>query len=188
MVKEDAPVVVDELNASGLTLGEIQRVLQALLDEGVPIRDLVRICEVLSERATVTKDPEALAEAARAVLGPAIATTHARDGVLAVVTLEPLMERELADAVRPGDGGGTILALAPARAEELITAVAREAEEAERVGHQPVLVCAAQLRPALHRLMAMMAPRLAVLSYGELGPQLQLETVGVVKSEQPATL
>ncbi|MEX2254410.1 MAG: flagellar biosynthesis protein FlhA [Acidimicrobiia bacterium] len=188
VVREESPVVVEDLSASGLTLGEMQRVLQALLDEGVPIRDLVRICEVLSERAQVTKDAEALTEAVRGVLGPAIAELHAPDGVLPVLSLDPLVEQELLEVVRPGESGGTNLALDPARAEALVGAIAREAQGAERLGHQPVLVCAAPLRPALRRLVTPVVPRLTVLAYGELGPQLQVETVGMVSNEQPATI
>ena len=72
LVKQTDPVVVDELNAAGITAGEIQRVLQSLLDEGVGIRDLVRIFEVVSERSRVTKDVEQIVEAVRTALGPAI--------------------------------------------------------------------------------------------------------------------
>src|SRR5664279_4077627 len=77
MVRASDPVVAEEVTAASLSLGEVQRVLQQLLDEGVAIRDFVRICEVLSERARVTKDPEALTEAVRASLGPAISASHA---------------------------------------------------------------------------------------------------------------
>ena len=72
VVKQSDPVVIDELNGANITTGEIQRVLQSLLDEGVGIRDLVRIFEVVSERSRVTKDPEQIVEAVRTALGPAI--------------------------------------------------------------------------------------------------------------------
>jgi len=79
-VRGTDPVVAEELTASGLSLGEVQRVLQELLEEQVSIRDLVRICEVLSERARVTRDTEALVDACRVALGPAISSSHAVDG------------------------------------------------------------------------------------------------------------
>jgi flagellar biosynthesis protein FlhA len=72
------------------------------------------------------------------------------------------------------------LALDPDTAERVALDVAARADEAEQRGEQPVLVCAAQIRPAVRRLVRSTAPRLPVLSYGELGPQLRLETVGVV--------
>ena len=178
-INQSDPVVVDELTAQNVTAGEIQRVLQALLEEGVAVRDLVRIFEVISERARVTKDTESLCEAVRAALGPAISSSYARDGHLPVITLEPLVEHQLASTLQRGDHGA-FLQIDPATAENLALAIAREAEQAETRGVEPVLACAAQLRPALRRLMRAAAPRLPVLAYTELGSQLELETVGVV--------
>jgi flagellar biosynthesis protein FlhA len=187
LVKESDPVVIDELNASSTSAGEVQRVLQQLLDEGVAIRDLVRIFEVISERARVTKDVEHIVESVRTSLGPAISASYAREGRLPVMTLEPLIEHSLAEALRPSDNG-TYLALDPSIAEQLAMAIAREADAAEMRGVEPVLVCAAQLRPALRRLLRAAAPRLPVLAYTELGSQLELETIGVVNLGQPTTV
>jgi flagellar biosynthesis protein FlhA len=187
VVKQSDPVVVDELNGAGVTTGEIQRVLQMLLDEAVGIRDLVRIFEVVSERSRVTKDPEQLVEAVRTALGPAISASYAKDGKLPVLTLDPLVEHALAETLRTGDTG-TYLALDPQTAEQLALAVAREAEGAEMKGIEPVFVCAAQLRPSLHRLLHAAAPRLPVLAYTELGAQLELDTIGVVNLGQPAAV
>src|SRR3954465_4006984 len=90
MVKRSHPVVVEELTPAVLSLGQIQKVLQAMLDEGVPIRDLVRIFEALSLRAKVSTDHDGLVEAARAALGGAIASRYAAGGRLTVVTLDPM--------------------------------------------------------------------------------------------------
>jgi flagellar biosynthesis protein FlhA len=179
MVKASDPIVVEELIPNQLSLGEIQRVLASLLDENVAIRDLVRIFEALGERARITKEPESLAEAARGALGPAISAQYSVDGRLPLITLDPLVEHSLLEALRGGEQG-TFLAMEPERAERLALDVARKAEDAEQRGEQAVLVCSAQLRPALRRLVRTAAPRVPVLSYTELGPQLQLETVGVV--------
>ncbi len=187
VVKHSDPVVVDELNGAGVTTGEIQRVLQMLLDEGVAIRDLVRIFEVVSERSRVTKDPEQLVEAVRTALGPAISASYAKDGKLPVLTLDPLVEHALAETLRTADTG-TFLALDPQTAEQLALAVAREAEAAEMKGIEPVFVCAAQLRPSVRRLLHAAAPRLPVLAYTELGAQLELDTIGVVNLGQPAAV
>jgi len=179
MVKATDPVVVEELTPAQLTLGEIQRVLASLLSETVAIRDLVRIFEALSERARLTKDPESLVEAARSALGPAISARYAIDGRLPLITFDPLVEQSLLEALRPSDQG-SFLALDPERAERLALEIARHAEDAEQRGEQPVLVCSSQIRQALFRLVRTAAPRLPVLAYTELGPQLALETVGVV--------
>ena len=91
-VKRSSPVVVEELTPAVLSLGEVQRVLQALLDEHVSIRDLSRIFEALSLRARTGTDVEGLVEAARAALGPAVAAPYAGEDVLHVISLEPLLE------------------------------------------------------------------------------------------------
>src|SRR4051794_13126460 len=182
MVKAGDPVVVDELNSAQISMAEVQRVLRDLLEEGVAIRDLVRIFEVLSERGRVTKDPEQLVEGVRQALGPAISAAHAVENRLPVITLEPLVEHGLLEALRNGESG-SFLAIDPTTAERLALTTAQRAEEAEQRGESPVLVCSGQLRPALRRLTKTVAPRLPVLSYAELGPQLQLETIGVVNLE-----
>ncbi len=187
VVKQSDPVVVDELNGASVTTGEIQRVLQMLLEEGVGIRDLVRIFEVISERSRSTKDPEQIVESVRTALGPAISASYAKDGKLPVLTLDPLVEHALAETLRTGDTG-TYLALDPQTAEQLALAVAREAEAAEMKGIEPVFVCATQLRPSIRRLLHAAAPRLPVLAYTELGAQLELDTIGVVNLGQPAAV
>ena len=187
VVKQSDPIVIDELNGANVTTGEIQRVLQLLLDESVGIRDLVRIFEVVSERSRTTKDAEQIVEAVRTALGPAISASYAKDNKLPVITLDPLVEHALAETLRTGDSG-TYLALDPQTAEQLALAVAREAEAAEMKGIEPVFVCATQLRPSVRRLLHAAAPRLPVLAYTELGAQLELDTIGVVNLGQPAAV
>src|SRR3954465_11503294 len=138
MVKAGDPVVIEELNGAQVSMAEVQRVLRDLLDEGVAIRDLVRIFEVLSERGRVNKDPEHLVEAVRQSLGPAISAAHAVDGRLPVITLEPLVEHGLLEALRNGESG-SFLAIDPTTAERLALTVAQRAEEAEQRGESPVL-------------------------------------------------
>jgi flagellar biosynthesis protein FlhA len=179
-VKAEHPAVVDELIPSALSLGEVQRVLQALLDEGVAIRDLPHIFEGLSLRARAGSDLDGLVEAARGALGPAVASQHAQDGVLRVLTLDPLLEQALADAVRPGDGG-TVLSLDPRRAESLVEQVQQMLQLAEERGYSPVLAVAPGLRAPVRRLVVLGVPRLPVLSYSEVGGcGLPIETLGTV--------
>jgi flagellar biosynthesis protein FlhA len=179
MVKAGDPAVVEELTPALLGLGEIQRVLQGLLAESVPVRDLVRIFEAISERARVSKDIDGLTEAARAALGPAISSALAVDGRLAGLTLDPLVEHSLLEVLRHGEQGA-FLALDPSQIERLAIEVAQRAETAEQLGEQPVLLCSGPVRPALRRLISGAAPRLPVLSYAELSPHLVVETIGVV--------
>ncbi len=186
-VRGTDPVVAEELTASGLSLGEVQRVLQELLEEQVSIRDLVRICEVLSERARVTRDTEALVDACRVALGPAISSSHAVDGTVAVIGIDPLVEQTLLDC-RHVTEAGTTFSIDPAVVERLTVAVAAEARHAEARGRSPVLVCAGPLRAAVRRLVALAVPRLPVLAYDELGSQIRIETMGVVRIDEPATV
>jgi flagellar biosynthesis protein FlhA len=179
LVRRTNPIVVEELTPALLQLGDIQRTLQGLLDEQVPIRDLTRIFEAMSQRARQTTEPEGLVEAARATLGAAIAAPYAQDGRLSVITLEPLLEQRILEKLKIGDHG-SFLALDAEDAEHIVVETNRLAERAEQLGNVPVLACMAQLRPSLHRLIKTANPRLPVLAYAELGGQLQLETVGTV--------
>ncbi|MDA8391735.1 MAG: flagellar biosynthesis protein FlhA [Actinomycetota bacterium] len=179
VVREAHPVVVDELATAQVTLGEVQHVLRELLAEGVPIRDLVRILEAVSERARVSRDAEGMVEAARAALGPSIVSRHAVDGALPVLTLDPALEQQLVDALRVGDDG-TFLAIDPALLEQLAGELSRLSTEAEHRGRQPVLVCAARLRPAARRFLRSLLPRLAVLSVNELSGHVRADHCGVV--------
>jgi flagellar biosynthesis protein FlhA len=180
MVKRTHPVVVEELTPSLLSLGQIQRVLQALLDEGVPIRDLVRIFESLSLRAKVSVDHDGLVEAARAALGPAIAAQYATGGRLTVITLDPMLEQGLLESLRPSETGA-FMAIDGMRAEAMVTEAGRLVETAEQQGITPVLACSPQLRLPLMRLLRAGSRRVQVLSYSEIsGSTAQIETMGVV--------
>ena len=180
MVKRTHPVVVEELTPSLLSLGQIQKVLQAMLDEGVPIRDLVRIFEALSLRAKISVDHDGLVEAARAALGPAIAAQYTAGGRLTVITLDPMLEQQLLESLRPSETGA-FMAIDGLRAEAIVSEAARLAETAEQQGLSPVLACSPQLRLPLMRLLRAGSRRVQVLSYGEIsGSTAQIETIGVV--------
>ncbi|WP_345527107.1 flagellar biosynthesis protein FlhA [Nocardioides endophyticus] len=182
VVKRSHPVVVDELTPTQLSLGEMQRVLQELLDESVSIRDLVRIFEALSLRATRTKELDPLVEAARQALGPAIAAPYAVDKTLHVLTLEPQLEQAILESLRPGDLGQAI-ALDPETSQTLLRNLAQLTQEVENRNIRPVLVCAPQVRAALRRLVQPIVPRLAVLSYQELTGADQIRSEGVVTAD-----
>ncbi|MHB1613741.1 MAG: flagellar biosynthesis protein FlhA [Actinomycetes bacterium] len=178
-VKRVSPVVVEELSPALLSLGEIQRVLQGLLDEQVPIRDLVRIFEALSVRAKTSTDLDALVETARAALGPAVSEPYVTDGTVAVLTLDPQLEALLAESLRPSESGLTIL-LDPRRAEAVVGETTRLLTEAEDRGVTPLLACAAGLRAPLRRMLRVSLPRLPVLAYSELVSSHRIETIGMV--------
>ena len=179
-LKRSHPVVVEDLTPALLSLGEIQRVLHALLDEGVSIRDLVRIYEALSVAAKGGTDPDRLVEAARGALAPAITASLATEGQLDALTVEPRMQQAMLEAVRPGDGGAQLV-LDPGMAEALINAIAERYTEESARGNKPVLVCAAQIRMPLRRLVRLSVPALPVLSYTELSAgSVAVNAIGMI--------
>ena len=179
MVRRTHPIVVEELTPTLLTLGEVQRVLHALLEEGVSIRDLVRIFEALSVRAKSSSDLDGLVEAARSALGPAISHPYVTpDERLHVFTLEPGFEQRLLESIRRAKGAG--LALDAGGIDALVHGCSGLLEEAERSGLSPGLVCSPQVRAALARLMRQVLPRLPVISYAEVSRTAQIESLGVV--------
>jgi flagellar biosynthesis protein FlhA len=179
VVKRSHPVVIEELTPALLPLGEVQRVLRALLEERVPIRDLVRIFEALSERATMSKDHDGLVEAARGALEPALAAPYVSDGVLHAISFEPLLEQQMLEGLRPTDQGAVIV-LDPEVAQNVLLGLAQAAQAAENTDVRPVLVCAPALRAAVRRLVAPAVERLPVFSYAELGAARQVTSVAVV--------
>ena len=184
-VKQVNPAAVEELIPNLLSLAEVQRVLQGLLAERVPINDLGRIYEALSLRAKVSTDADGLVEAARAALGPVIAQPHLEDGTLHVVMIEPLLEQAMLEALRPSEVGAQIVFDA-SRLEAVITSLGGIVEQARQSGTQVALVCAPALRPAVRRLVSASRDGLPVLSYQEAAAaQMPIETVGVVRVLDP---
>jgi len=183
-VKEVSPSIVDELVPGLLSLGEVQRVLQGLLEEQVPINDLPRIYEALSLQAKKGTDPESLIEAARAGLGPVIADRRLDGSSLAVLMIDPTLEQSLLEGLRPSELG-TQIVVDPSRLESFLVSVTETFTAAETAGRSPVLVCAPALRPAIWRLVSGRTRGLPVLSYTEAtAGNPTIDTVGVVRSAQ----
>jgi flagellar biosynthesis protein FlhA len=179
MLREHDPAVVDDLTAAGVGLAEVQRVLQLLLAESVPVRDLTRILEIVSERARTTRDPEALVEAVRLGLAPTICSLRAAGGHLPVVTFDPLIEQTLIGAVIRTDQGSQ-LALDPDTAQRLATGLSRQVRAGEDQGLEPVVICAPGLRAALRSFVARILPHVPVMSYDELADHVTVDDLGMV--------
>ncbi len=182
MVKRSHPVVVEELTPVQLSLGEVQRVLQSLLDEKVSIRDLVQIFEALSLKAPVTHDLDGLVEAARNTLGPAIVAPYVVDSTVHVISLEPALEQRMLEALR-GTEHGPVIALDPTLGQQVLMDITRLATDAENQNLRPVLTCAPQIRPALRRMIRPTFDRLPVLSYPELLGAGNVRSLGVVPAD-----
>jgi flagellar biosynthesis protein FlhA len=179
-VKEHYPAVVEELVPDLLTLGEVQKVLQNLLREGVSIRNLVTILETLADFARVTKEVETLSEYVRQALARQIsAGLTDGEGRLHVVTLDPAVEDRLTGALQRTDQG-VFLALEPGWAQRVLARTAGELEKLTSGGHSPVVLCGSAVRPHVRRLVERVSPKVAVLSYNEVPPSTEVEAVGTV--------
>jgi flagellar biosynthesis protein FlhA len=183
-LKETNAAVVEEVVPDALSLGEIQRVLQSLLAEGVPIRDLGTIVEAIGDKARTTRDTSLLSEYARQALGRAITAPHLDDHLrLQAITLDPAIEQEVSTSITQTTDG-EYLAMDPPRAQAIVTALRAQVEHASARGGEggraPVLLCSARIRRHLRRLIAQAQPHLAVCSYNEIAPGIDVETIGVV--------
>ena len=179
-LKEQHPAAVEELVPDLMSVGEVQRVLQALLAEGVPIRDLVTILETLGDKAKLTKDVPILAEYCRQGLSRTICQRYvAPDGVLRALTLDPELDREVADGVARTEDGSA-LTMDPARATALVDALGQQVDAAQWLSGASVLVCSGASRRHLKTLTAHSLPALNILSFHEILPSVRVEPVGIV--------
>jgi flagellar biosynthesis protein FlhA len=178
-LKADRPAAVEELVPSLLPLSSVQRVLQTLLDEQVSIRDLGRVLEGVGQRARATTDPDALLEAARAALGPALTAQYVSDGVLHAITVDPALEQDLVEGLRASEQG-VVIALDPLTANRLAADLAALVNGAENAGLSPVLLVAGPLRLPLRRLIRGALPQLPVIGFAETAGISSIETVGQV--------
>ena len=174
--------VVDELVPAVLQIGDVQKVLQHLLRERVPIRDMVTILETMADFGSRVKDPDQLGELVRA----AIARTITRqfldaENKLYCITLEPTLERSLTENLNSTNQGSAIV-LDPAEQRELIEALQSEMERAMAQGFQAVLLCGTTLRLPMRRLLERYLPLLNVMAYNEVAERAAVEFVGQVKS------
>jgi flagellar biosynthesis protein FlhA len=183
VVKRSHPVVVEELTPTQLSLGEVQRVLQALLDEQISVRDLVRIFEALSLKARETKDLDTLVDAARTALGPAIVAPFISNGAVHAISFDPRLEQRMLESMRATEFGA-VMALDIETGQAVLTQVANLVNQVENQNISPVLVCAPQIRAAVRRMLEPALGRLAVLSYNELNGSAQVRSAGIVSERQ----
>lgn len=175
-VKEENPVLVEELIPDLLSVGEIQKVLQNLLRERVSIRDLVTILEALSDAARITRDVQVLIEHVRTRLGRAICTPYiGDDGIMRVIVLDSDVEDKF---INMHDNA---VSLAPEFAQKMLSSIAEQCEVLAASGEEPVILCSPQVRPHLRSFTEATFNRIPVLSYRELDPSIQIEATGVVR-------
>ena len=180
-LKQSHPKVVEDLVPNLLPLGSVVKVLQNLLREQVPIRDLLAILESLGDWAPLTKDPDALTEHVRHALARTLTKLHqGPDGSISVILLSHAVESALAEALQKGEHG-RVLALDPRTANRIMNSLARQIEQCAARNVQPVVLCSAPMRPALKKLTDRFIPNLFVLSYEEILSTVEVRSLGSVE-------
>ncbi len=179
-LKKSYPKVVDELVPNQLPLGAVGKVLQNLLMEQIPIRDLLTILETLSDWASMTKDVDVLTEYVRQALARTISKLYqGPEGNISVITLDQTVEKTVAQAIQNTEQG-SFLPIEPNAAHKIMQSVTRNLEKFAQLNQQPVVLCSPLIRPHFKRLADRFIPDLVVLSYNEIVNSVQIQSIGTV--------
>jgi len=180
-LKGSHPKVVEELVPNYLSLGGVVKVLQNLLKEQVPIRDLLLILETLADWAPATKDLDRLTEHVRHALARTISKMHLTgDGILPVLTLDESVESAIVGAIQQTEQGSHF-ALDPNTAQKIVNNLARVLENSSSLNYQPVIVCSAHIRGHFRKLIDQFLPNIAVLSYDEILSNVEIQSLGTLE-------
>lgn len=179
-VKESYPALIDELIPSILSIGDVQKVLAKLLKEKVSIRDLVTIFETLADHGHYTKDTDILTEYVRQALSRQITQQFSPGGdTLRVITIGPQLEKKIAEAVTQTDHGSYI-ALDPVSTQQIYQKLNEHVNRQLQSGQQPIVLTSPTIRMYLRQIMERTMQEIPVLSYSELEPNVEVQSVGVV--------
>lgn len=179
-LKETNPSLVEELVPKLLGLGEVQKVLQNLLREGISIRDLLTIFETLADYASTTRDTDILTEYVRQSLKRAISSKFfPANETTSVVTLDPKVEQEIMASVKQTENGA-YLTLDPEKTKAIMKAVGNEVAKLENLGKNPIIITSPIVRMYFKRLTEDYYRDLIVVSYNEIDNNIELQSVGMV--------
>ncbi len=183
-LKKDYPAVVEELTVDLLPTGTIQKVLQNLLREGIPVRDLVTILEALADYARVTKNVDVLTEYVRHALSETIARLYGDvKGVVHAIAMDPRLEQMVTAALQNQRENSPSLGLSPQTIQSIHASLTANSELCRLHGTTPIVLCAATVRPYFHRLITTTFPDVVVLSFTELPPDTEVEFVGKLEAD-----
>lgn len=179
-LKESNPVLVDELVPKLLGLGEVQKVLQNLLKEGISIRDLLSIFETLADHAATTRDTDVLTEYVRQSLKRAISSKYfAPNEVTSVITLDPKTEQDIMASIKQTEQGA-YLTLDPERTKAIVASVEAEVAKLENMGKNAIIITSPIVRMYFKKLTSDYFRDLIVISYNEVESNIELQSVGMV--------
>jgi flagellar biosynthesis protein FlhA len=183
-LKQTHAAVVNELIPGQLSLGQVQRILQNLLAEGISIRNLAGILEKVGDYAAFTKNPDELSEHARRALGAQLTKPfQSETGGLRAITIDPRLEAQLALGVRQSPNE-IALVVDPKLARHVVDALSKFVQQMIAAGQQPVVLCAPQLRLAFRRFFENTFSDLAVLSYAEIPARVQVQNAAIIPSPE----
>lgn len=179
-IQENNTTLISELIPKLLNVGEIQKVLQNLLHEGISIRDLVTIFETLADYAATTRDTDVLTEYVRQSLKRAISNKYfPANEMTSVVTLDPKIEQEIMSSVKQTEQGAYIN-LAPERTQDILNSVKEEMDKMEELGKNPIIVTSPIVRMYFKKITSEQFQDLIVISYSEIDTDVELQSIGMV--------
>jgi len=179
-LKESNPSVVEELYPKLLSLGEIQKILQNLLKEGISIRDLLTVFETLADYGSTTRDSDILTEYVRQALKRSISSKYfPQNETTSVVTLDPKIEQEIMASVKQTEQGA-YLTLDPERSKAIINATGKELKKLENLGKNQIIITSPIVRIYFKRLTEDYYKDMVVVSYNEMESNVELQSVGMV--------
>ena len=179
-IKDNNTALIDELVPKLLGIGDIQKVLQNLLSEGISIRDLVTIFETLADHASVTRDTDILTEYVRQSLKRAISGKYfSPNEVTNVVTLDPAVEQDIMGAVKNTEQG-SYLTLDPDETNKIVKSLGEELKKLEDLGKNPIVITSPIVRLYFKKLVSDYYKDVIVISYNEVEPNVELQSVGMV--------
>lgn len=179
---KSAPKLVEDLVPNKLSLSVVVKVLQNLLEEHIPIRDIRTIAETLAEQATRSQDPATLTAAVRVSLARMIyQNINGMNDELEVITLDPSLEQILQESLRTGDGASP--ALEPGMAEKMHKVLVESAQRQEAAGQPVVLLVSAPVRPLMARFVRHTIPSMHILAYNEIPDNKRIKVVASVGSQ-----
>ncbi|MCK4579011.1 MAG: flagellar biosynthesis protein FlhA [Candidatus Marinimicrobia bacterium] len=181
-LKDEKAAVVEGLVPDMIPLGVVQQVLRNLLREGIPIRNLITILETLADYAMLTKDAEVLTESIRSALADTITNMFRIDSQpIPVATLDPRLEDHIIQTSKQGEAYVGNLGLAPNQVKDVLTSISKQVEKIVHSGGKPALLVSPSIRRSVRVFTENVLPNVAILSFAELSPVVQLRSVGTVR-------
>lgn len=178
-VKENHSVLVEELIPNLMGLGDIQKVLSNLLREGISIRNMVTILETLADYAGITRDTDMLTEYVRQSLGRAITKQFINTQPAKVITIAKELEQKIMDSIQQTEKG-TYISMDPDIIQKVIMSLSQQLQKLIALGEQPIVITAPIVRLYFKRLSEQLTSDLIVLSYNEVDPSIEIQSVGAV--------